>query len=259
MSLRKVCQVIDRLYRRRLPVAVGCPGKETADVEGNVFAAALLRIDIGQGGDIGRNFFHLLIAVIHVRNDERCKLHMTGLHSPLNEGFHIGKVPLQNITVDVFTEAFEVNIHGIHVGQNLFQYMQRYTAVCHQNVKKSGFMDEAGRIPDIFMSHERFIICVGNAYISLIFTGDGQRTQFFRGNRTGLDNRLSRIGNFIVLAEGAVEVAAEGTNGKDKASRVKAAQGLLLNRIQRKSGKKAVVQRDYCLQSDGSGGSRSGM
>ena len=42
-----------------------------------------------------------------------------------------------------------------------------------------------------------------------------------------------------------MEVAAEGTNGKDKASRVKAAQGLLLNRIQRKSGKKAVVQRDY--------------
>ena len=111
-----------------------------------------------------------------------------------------------------------------------------HAAVCDQNGFQSLFPQQWGCIQDILPADCRLVIGKGNADVSSV-------AQSFRHIRQNVRGEIVRVcilqiraavghGDFPVLAEGAVQIAAEAADRKNGTAGIKTAQRLLLNRIE---------------------------
>jgi len=112
---------------------------------------------------------------------------------------------------------------------------------------------ETGRVPNIFISDERFVVGEGDSDISPVLTGGCDPGEFF--GRDVPDGDQSNPGiqdlfqflfscDLIVLTKWTGEIAAVTTNGENIASREKTCERLFFDGIQCKRSDLAVVFRN---------------
>lgn len=148
------------------------------------------------------------------------------------------------LTVVFVCEALEVDVVGVDVGQQFRERLRRDVAVGDGGVFQPAFFYLGGTVAYKFPADERFVVGISDPDVPAAAQFVGERGKFRRRNAAGRDVSLPRARDLVVLAEGAVHVAAEGTDGEDEAAVVEFHKRFFLNRVERSRSDLSVAHAD---------------
>ena len=171
---------------------------------------------------------------------------MAALHGFLDKVHDGLPVSAEELFVIPVGKPFQVYIHRVNIGEKLAEDFQVRGAVGDHDVEHPVFMHQLRGIPDVFPADQRLIVGVGHADVFAGQIVGGQVGQPLRGHALCLDGEIPialPLGNFMILAEGAAEIAAQAAHGQDHFARVKLLQRFFLDRIKGQRGNPAVIQR----------------
>ena len=230
---RDVGKPVYPLDRRGRHIAHQVAWEETGEVQGDLGA---------YGGEPGGQLPHLMLAVVAAGDEERSHLQVTGPRRKLYGAHDCTEVPAQ-AAVPVFSEALEVNIHGVDEREQLLPGLGLDRAVSDKDVHKARLSRQGGAVADVLKTDQRLVVGVGQADIPARAQPEGQLHKLFR-RAVARRKVLARGGYLRVLAKGAAQVAAETARGEDETAGAKAAQGLLFDGVEGEGGQPCVAQRD---------------
>ncbi len=177
---------------------------------------------VDRGNETGQ-FVDFIFIVVEAGDQESGQLDVADGGSDFDGPFYRFEGAVTVTGIERFMEGFEINVHGVDMGQQLPQRIGVNQAVGNEHGFKVGGVSQAAGIEDVFERNEGFVVCESYTNIAIDPFGAGNSDQFFGGVISCCGMAL---GNLPVLAEFAGEVAAIGADGQDGAAGVKAAEWL---------------------------------
>ena len=109
-------------------------------------------------------------------------------------------------------EALEVDVGGIQEGEKFPPGLFRNGAVGDQHIVHAPIMDKGGAVPDVLVAHQRLVVGIRHADVSLGNQLFCFVRQLLRGHVHRSDHTVPGHGNLMVLTEGTAKVAAEAAH-----------------------------------------------
>ena len=139
-------------------------------------------------------------------------------------------------------EGFEIDLHGIDVGQDFLERLGIDQAIGDENRLQTRLMGQPAGVEHVFERDEWLVVGEGDADIAVDLFGQGDIDEFLGRIKVGTGVAL---GDLPILAKFASEVAAVGSDREDGAAGEKALQWFFLDRIEGDRGDLAVA---FCVQ-----------
>lgn len=240
----EVREAVDERRVRGRAVRVFPAGEEPGDVERDAIAPPVL-----QGGDPLYHLPELLFIIVHAGDNEVRKFQMTpvrGHHDGILDSF---EVSLQYIAVGLFAERFEVKVHGVCQGQDLLQDFGLRGPVADEDRFQALALAGFERVPHELVVDEGLVVGERDADVPLRLQFLRQCDELIRRVELRPDVVVPRLGNLVVLAERAAQVAPVAADREDHAPGLKPCERFLFDRVQLQRGHFTVrVAHDPAVQ-----------
>lgn len=209
---------------------------EPADVPGN------LRTQFA--GDKLRDILQFLLAVVEARDHQGRNLQpdirLAGYM--LQRLQHRPQPGLADIPVKLIGKGLQIDIDRIEKIPGVIDGLRGHIAVTDKEIGQPLFPGQPAALPAQFHENRRLGVSIGEAGAALLAGGSDQ----FLGGGAAADQVVMQPGilaDLPVLAEIALEIAADRGNGKTAAARLKVKQRLFLNRIDMRGADRLIIQR----------------
>ena len=202
-----------------------------------------------QRGDPLYHLPELLFVIVHAGDDEVRQFQMTpvrGHHDGILDGF---EVSLQYIAIGLFAERFEVKVHGVRQGQDLLQDFRLCGPVADEDRFQALRLAGFERVPHELVVDEGLVVGERDANVPLRLQFLRQSDELVRRVELRPDVVVPRLGDLMVLAERAAQVAAIAADREDHAPGPEPRQRFLFDRVQLQRGHFTVrVAHDPAVQ-----------